>query len=229
MARTALVTGANRGIGQEVCRELGRIGHRIVLTARDNRAGEKSAADLRAEGIDVSFEALDVSSDSSAEACAERLRSAGISVDVLVNNAAIYPEVRLLESPPHVLRDAMEVNFFGAERTCRAFLPGMLDRGYGRVVNVSSGCGSFASGLRCHPAYSISKAALNALTIKLAAEIDGDIKINSANPGWVRTRMGGSRAPKSVQQGAETIVWLATLPRGGPSGGFYSEKRPVPW
>jgi NAD(P)-dependent dehydrogenase (short-subunit alcohol dehydrogenase family) len=150
-------------------------------------------------------------------------------VEVLVNNAAIYPEVHLLDSPEHVLRDTMEVNFFGAVRTCRVFLPGMMERGYGRVVNVSSGCGSFASGLRCHAAYGISKAALNALTVKLAAEVKGDVKINAANPGWVQTRMGGAGAPKTVQQGADTIVWLATLPPRGPSGGFFGERKPVPW
>ncbi len=229
MIRTALVTGANRGIGFEVCRELGRLGHRVVLTARDSERGENSAARLKTDGIDVRFEVLDVAVDDSVDACAVRLRSAGLAVDILVNNAAIYPEETFLPSPKHSLRDTMETNFFGAARTCRAFLPGMIERGWGRVVNVSSGCGSFASGLRCHAAYSISKAALNALTVKLASEIEGDVKINAANPGWVQTRMGGARAPKSVEQGADTIVWLATLPKGGPNGGFFSERKPVPW
>jgi NAD(P)-dependent dehydrogenase (short-subunit alcohol dehydrogenase family) len=123
----------------------------------------------------------------------------------------------------------MEINFFGAVRACRAFVPGMIEAGYGRIVNVSSGCGSFSSGLRCDAAYSISKAALNAFTVKLASELNGDVKVNAGNPGWVRTRMGGATAPKSVEEGADTIVWLATLPASGPTGGFFSDRREIAW
>ena len=229
MKRTALVTGGNRGIGFEVCRELARIGMAVVLTARDPGAGEAAAAKIRKEGGDVRFELMDVASDASVEACARRLAAAGAPVDVLVNNAAIYPGERLLDPGGDVLRDTMEINFFGAFRACRAFLPGMLARGYGRVVNVSSGSGSFAEGLPGPPAYSVSKSALNALTVKLAGELRGDVKVNSVCPGWVRTRMGGRGAERSVEDGADTIVWLATLPARGPSGGFFRDRKRISW
>jgi NAD(P)-dependent dehydrogenase (short-subunit alcohol dehydrogenase family) len=228
MERTALVTGANRGIGFEVCRQLARAGARVVLTARDAAAGNSAAARLRAEGLDILFEELDVSRDESVRGCAKRLQEAGERVTILVNNAAIYPTDALLgaEAP---FRDTMEINFFGAVRACRAFVPGMIEAGYGRIVNVSSGCGSFSSGLRCDAAYSISKAALNAFTVKLASELNGDVKVNAGTPGWVRTRMGGATAPKSVEEGADTIVWLATLPKGGPNGGFFQGRKKAPW
>jgi NAD(P)-dependent dehydrogenase (short-subunit alcohol dehydrogenase family) len=229
MARTALVTGGNRGIGFEVCRELARAGLSVVLTARDPEAGEAAAAKIRKEADGVRFEAMDVSRDESVASCARRLAAADLEIDVLVNNAAIYPGDRLLDLRRDALRETMEINFFGAVRTCRAFVPGMAARGYGRVVNVSSGSGSFADGLPGPPAYSISKAALNALTLKLAAGVSGDVKINSACPGWVRTRMGGRNASRSVQEGADTIVWLATLPARGPNGGFFRDRKPIGW
>jgi NAD(P)-dependent dehydrogenase (short-subunit alcohol dehydrogenase family) len=229
MGRTALVTGGNRGIGFEVCRELGAAGLRVVLTARDRSAGEEAARQLRASGQQILFEEMDVASDRSVSACAARLTKAGVEIDALVNNAAIYPSQRLLEPSIDVLRDVMEINFFGASRTCRAFVPGMVRRGYGRIVNVSSGSGSFAEGLPGPHAYSVSKAALNAFTVKLAAELPGDVKVNSACPGWVRTRMGGNGAPRSVEDGADTIVWLATLPPRGPSGELFRDRKRVPW
>ena len=223
------MTGANRGIGLEVCRQLGRRGLRIVLTARDAAAGKSAAAKLEREGIEAAFEELDVAHSASVDACAARRREAGRQIEVLVNNAAIYPTDALLAPDERSFRDTMEINFFGALRMCRAFVPGMIEARYGRIVNVSSGCGSFASGLRCDPAYSISKAALNAFTIKLASELRGDVKANAANPGWVQTRMGGAGAPKSVEDGADTIVWLATLPADGPNGGFFHDRSPTPW
>lgn len=229
MERTALVTGGNRGIGFEVCRELGAAGLKIVLTARDAGAGEKAAHELRARGVDVRFEEMDVASDSSVADCAGRLTRARIAVDVLVNNAAIYPSDRLLDSSVDILRATMEINFFGASRTCRAFVPAMVSRGYGRVVNVSSGSGSFAEGLPGPHAYSVSKAALNAFTVKLASELPGDVKVNAVCPGWVRTRMGGRNASRSVVEGADTIVWLATLPARGPSGGFFRDRKQIHW
>lgn len=226
MTRTALVTGGNRGIGFEVCRELARLGLNVILTARDRDAGEKAAAKIHR---DVRFEELDAADDASVDACARRLRDAGTAVDVLVNNAAIYPGQGLLDPSTDVLRETIEINFFGASRTCRAFVPGMVGRGYGRIVNVSSGSGSFAEGLPGPPAYCVSKAALNAYTVKLAAELSGDVKVNAVCPGWVRTRMGGRGADRSVEEGADTIVWLATLPARGPSGGFFRDRKRIAW
>jgi NAD(P)-dependent dehydrogenase (short-subunit alcohol dehydrogenase family) len=229
MGRTALVTGANRGIGLEVCRQLARAGLDVLLGARDPAAGADAAASLAAQGLRVRPQVLDVASDASVEACAGRLRADGMEVDVLVNNAGVYPEGTVLSAGWEAFRLALEVNFLGALRTCRAFVPAMVRAGHGRVVNVSSGYGSFAEGLEGPAAYSLSKAALNALTAKLASEVSGDVKVNAACPGWVRTRMGGAGATRSVQKGAETIVWLATLPAGGPSGGFFRDRRRIAW
>ncbi len=227
--RTALVTGANRGIGYEVSRQLGRMGLRIILTGRDAQAAREASEQLAREGISTLPETLDVSSLDSVQECADRLLMNKVLVDVLINNAGTFPPGKLLSMTAKVIRDAMDVNFYGALWTAQAFLPGMLRRNYGRVVNISSGYGSFAEGLKGPPAYSLSKAALNALTVRLAAEVRGNVKVNAVCPGWVRTRMGGARAPLTVEQGADTVVWLATLPPKGPNGGFFRERQPIDW
>ncbi len=229
MIRTALVTGANRGIGFEVCRQLGRLGLRVVLTARRPDAGREAAVRLAAQGIDARFEPLDVTRETDAAACAERLAAAGVAVDVLVNNAAIYPEGGFFTTASDVFRLAIETDALGALWTCRAFVPGMLARGHGRVVNVSSDYGSFGEGLQGPASYSIAKAALGAITVKLAQEARGDVKVNAAHPGWVRTEMGGPNAHLAVEEGADTIVWLATLPADGPNGALFHRRRVMPW
>ena len=189
---TALVTGANRGIGLEAARQLARAGLDVVLTARDPEAGEAAAGELG-----VRFERLDVSDDESVRDCARRLEHDGVAVDVLVNNAGVLESGAILGVDDDLMRHTLEVNLLGPLRTARAFMPGMLDRGYGRVVNVSSGSGSLTEAAAYSPAYSISKAALNMLTRQLAfaAEGHGDVKVNAMCPGWVRTDMGGGRLP----------------------------------
>jgi NAD(P)-dependent dehydrogenase (short-subunit alcohol dehydrogenase family) len=229
MSRVALVTGGNRGIGLEVVRQLLQRGLDVVLASRDRRAGEEAARALAPEGLTPRVETLDVSSESSVRDCASRLDRAGVIVDVLVNNAGVYPRGDLLADSPDALAEAMNVNFFGAVRAARAWMPGMLRRGYGRIVNLSSGYGSFAEGLGGPPAYAVSKAALNALTVRLASAAHGDVKVNAVCPGWVRTRMGGGAAPRSMREGAEGVVWLATVDAAGPNGGFFRDRRPVPW
>lgn len=226
---TALVTGANRGIGLEVCRQLGRRGMEVILTGRDPDSVAAAARDLRKGGLPVLGEVVDVESEASVLDCAARLEQQGRRVDVLVNNAGIYPDGDLLSCPTPTITEAMAVNFFGALWTARAWMPGMNRRRYGRVVNVTSGYGSFAEGLEGPAPYAVSKAALNALTVRLAHEARADVKVNAACPGWVRTRMGGTGAPKTVEQGADTIVWLATLPDDGPSGGLFRNRRRIEW
>ncbi len=226
---TALVTGANRGIGLEVCRQLASQGLRVLLTGRSAPAVSDAAKSPSSAGLHLRGEVLDVASLESVLACASRLEARGEHVDVLVNNAGIYPDGDLLSIASEVLTETMAINFYGALWTSRVWMPAMIRRGYGRIVNVTSGYGSFSEGLAGPPAYAISKAALNALTVRLAAEARGDVKVNAACPGWVRTRMGGSAAPRSVEQGADTIVWLATLPADGPSGALFRSRRQVGW
>ncbi len=230
MARIALVTGGNRGLGLEVCRQLARLGLRVLLAARDPSLGEAAARALAKEGLHVRPEPLDVSRDEQVAALADRLRAAGERVDVLVNDAGVYPSADLLApGGAAALGEALEVNFWGAVRTCRAFVPAMVAAGYGRVVNVSSGSGAFAEGLAGPAPYAISKAALNALTLKLAEEVRGDVKVTAVCPGWVATRRGGPGAPRTVEEGADGIVWLATLPASGPSGKYFRDRVAIPW
>lgn len=228
MDRTALVTGGNRGIGFEACRQLAETGLRVVLTARDAEKGRAAAEALGDEGLEVSFEKLDVADGGSVEACARRLSGAGIEVDVLVNNAGVYPTEGVFSVSGETFETALNINTLGPFRTCRAFVPAMVRRGYGRVVNVSSGGGSFGEGIG-PVAYGASKAAQNALTVKVAEAARGDVKANAMCPGWVRTDMAGAGAPRSTEEAVDTLMWLATLPSDGPNGGFFRDRRPVPW
>ena len=230
--RVALVTGGNRGIGREVCHQLAAHGLRVVLTARRADAADSAAAKLQAQGLDVAAAVMDVADLESIRACARDVASRVGEIDVLVNNAAVLiaEDEDLLSTPLDAFRETFETNVWGPLMVCRAFVPSMIDRRYGRVVNVSSGAGQLTSMGTYAPAYSISKAALNALTIQLAAATKGTgVLVNCVDPGWVRTQMGGTGAPRSVEQGAETIVWAATLGANGPTGRFFSNKRQIDW
>jgi NAD(P)-dependent dehydrogenase (short-subunit alcohol dehydrogenase family) len=227
LAHTALVTGGNRGIGLEAVRQLAGAGLEVVLTSRDESAGAEAA-----ERLGVRYAQLDVSDEESVVECASRLEADGLAIDVLVNNAGVLLDEGegALRISDEMLRATLEVNLFGPLRTCRAFVPGMLERGYGRVVNVSSGAGQITEASAYAPAYSVSKAALNALTRQIAfAARSGDVKVNAMCPGWVRTDMGGSSAPRSPEDAADTLVWLATLPADGPTNGFFRDRRPIAW
>lgn len=230
--RVALVTGANRGIGLEVSRQLAAKGLHVVLTGRDRDQIESAADQLRRENLDVSAAAMDVTDEEGVDDCARTVRERLGSIDVLVNNAAVLvaEDASALETTLEEFRTTFEANVFGAVSVCRAFVPSMVTNRYGRVVNVSSAAGQLSSMSTYAPAYSISKAALNAFTVQLAAELKGTgVLVNSVNPGWVRTRMGGRGAPRTVAQGADTIVWAATLPANGPTGGFFSERQRIDW
>lgn len=227
--KSALVTGANRGIGLEVARQLAAAGQRVILGVRSLADGKAAAATLAAKGGEARVLRLDVADPASIAAALAELERDRIDVDVLVNNAGVYRDGDSFTVPMAAVRESMEVHFFGPLALCRGLVPGMVRRGYGRVVNVSSGYGAFSDGLPGDAAYSLSKAALNALTLKLARETSGDVKINAGCPGWVRTRMGGRSAHHSVEEGADTIVWLATLPASGPSGGFFRHRKPIEW
>lgn len=227
--RVALVTGGNRGIGLEVCRQLAWAGLQVILGSRDLTRGRDAARELAAEGLHVSVEELDVADPESVRKCARRLEEPRVHVDVLVNNAGVYPTTGILRVDEATALEALQVNLLGALRTCQVFVPGMVARGYGRVVNVSSGGGSLTEDIPGPGAYGFSKAGLNALTRMVANAVRGDVKVNAACPGWVATDMGGRAAPRTPAQGADTIVWLATLPRDGPTDGFFRDRRPIPW
>jgi NAD(P)-dependent dehydrogenase (short-subunit alcohol dehydrogenase family) len=224
--RTALVTGANRGIGLEICRQLAAAGLNVVLTARDPAKADHAAGKL---GPAVRVEQLDVTDPASVRDCAARLAEAGVHIDVLINNAGTYPTRPFFSVPEHVLAGAVEVHLMGAFRTCQAFVPAMIKRGYGRVVNVSSGAGALTDNIPSPPAYGIAKAALNALTLVVSAAAGPEVLVNAVCPGWVRTDMGGPGAPVSIPAGADTATWLALLPGTGPTGGFFRERERIPW
>jgi NAD(P)-dependent dehydrogenase (short-subunit alcohol dehydrogenase family) len=225
-SRTALITGANRGIGYEVARQLAALGLGVVLGSRDPAAGQQAARQLKGE---VRVEQLDVSEPGSVDACADRLASADIAIDVLVNNAGLYTTTPLLEIEEPALIEALQVNLIGAWRTSRAFVPGMRERGWGRVVNISTGYAHIAESAPQAGAYGLSKAALNALTRMIATEAEPAVKVNCMSPGWVETRMGGAGATTTVEEGADTAVWLATLPDDGPTDGFFYQRKRIPW
>ncbi|HKI03868.1 MAG TPA: SDR family oxidoreductase [Thermoanaerobaculia bacterium] len=224
----AVVTGANRGIGLEVCRQLAARGYAVVLGSRDLAKGEAAVRGLPGE---VHPRQLDVTDPDSIERLRAAVESDFGRLDVLVNNAAILYDTwqRVADADLAVVHEALETNLFGAWRMCEAFLP-LLRRGrHGRIVNVSSESGSLASMGGGTPAYSVSKVALNGLTRMLAAELAGSgILVNSVCPGWVATDMGGAGG-RPVEDGAASVVWAATLPDGGPTGGFFRDGKPVPW
>jgi NAD(P)-dependent dehydrogenase (short-subunit alcohol dehydrogenase family) len=231
--RIAVVTGGNRGLGKEVCRQLAQRGFHVVLCSRARDKGESAAAELRQGGASIEAWTLDVARQESVEEFGRSVRERLGRVDVLVNCAGVGGgghERSILDVAEGEILETLQTNFFGALRLCRALVPLMKERGHGRVVNVSSGMGQLSDMGAGSPPYRLSKTALNVLTRVLARELEGtDVLVNSVCPGWVRTDMGGARAPLSVEEGARGIVWAATLERGGPSGGFFRHGKPIPW
>jgi NAD(P)-dependent dehydrogenase (short-subunit alcohol dehydrogenase family) len=230
--RVALVTGANRGLGLETSRQLLAKGLTVVLAGRDDAALEGARRTLAHSEQHAMTVRMDVTDAESIVAAHKTVTERVGSVDVLVNNAAVllFENDDVLSIPHDAYRRTFETNVFGVIEVCRAFAPDMMRAGYGRIVNVSSGAGQLATMSAYAPSYSMSKAALNAFTRILAhAYRDGGVMVNAADPGWVRTDMGGPSAPRSPQEGADTIVWLATLPEDGPTGGFFRDRRAIDW
>ena len=230
--RVALVTGANRGLGLETSRQLLAKGLNVVLTGRDERGLERAVRSLDADESRTVAVGMDVTDVASIEAARRLITKRFGTVDVLVNNAAVllFEDEEALSIPHDGYRRTFDTNVFGVVEVCRVFVPEMVRGGYGRIVNVSSGAGQLATMATYAPAYSMSKAALNAFTRILAQTCRGSgVLVNAVDPGWVRTDMGGASAPRSVTEGADTIVWLATLPAKGPSGGFFRDRRAIQW
>jgi NAD(P)-dependent dehydrogenase (short-subunit alcohol dehydrogenase family) len=230
--RVAVVTGANRGIGLEICRQLARRGARVVLTARDESKGRTATEELVGQGLEVLFHPLDVNDEESVCGLANYLRDELHGTDILVNNAGVFLDQKRggLDVPMQVVRDTLETNLLGAWRLAQLLIPQMRQRSYGRIVNVSSGLGAMSEMAGGYSAYRVSKGALNALTRILADELRGtNLLVNAMCPGWVKTDMGGPNATVPVEKGADTAAWLATLPDGGPTGGFFRDRRLIPW
>jgi NAD(P)-dependent dehydrogenase (short-subunit alcohol dehydrogenase family) len=227
----ALVTGANRGLGLEVARQLAGHGFTTVLGARDLDKGRAAADALAADGVEVHPRALDVADSASVAALGEDLRRDFGALDVLVNNAAIHYDTwqRGVDADLEIVSEALDTNLLGAWRTAQACVPLLRRSGRGRIVNVSSESGALSSMGAGAPAYSVSKAALNALTRILAAELRADgVLVNAVCPGWVATDMGGPGG-RPVAEGAASVMWAVLLPDDGPSGGFFRDGRRLDW
>ena len=229
MTRTVIVTGANRGIGVAIARKLAELGHRVLLGSRDLKAGEDAVQSLRRPDLNLEPVQIDLTSAATVDAAIRAIQKSGRQLDMLVNNAGVLHEKPLLELTDEEIADSTAVHLAGPLRLIRALAPSMIARGYGRIVNLSSGWGSFAEGMEGPGMYGVTKAALNALTVRLAKELPSTVKVNALCPGWVRTRMGGQGATRSPDEGADTAVWLATLPEDGPTGGFFRDRKPIEW
>ncbi len=230
--RVALVTGGNRGIGLEVCRQLAQRGLTVVLGSRDITKGVAAAGEIIGAGGKVAARQLDVASVQSIRECMTWVRRDLGRLDVLINNAGIMVDegdadpIEELE----IIRNTMQTNVYGAFLLSRLAIPIMKSRRYGRIVNLSSGMGSLGEMGAGYIAYRMSKAGINVVTRVLAAESEGmGILVNSVDPGWVQTDMGGRGATRPVAKGAESVVWLATLPDNGSTGGFFRDRKAVPW
>jgi NAD(P)-dependent dehydrogenase (short-subunit alcohol dehydrogenase family) len=231
--KIALVTGANKGIGLEIVRQLAQAGFRVFLTARDRQHGEEASQKLQQDGKNVEFLQLDVADESSIEQLAKELASRIDHLDVLVNNAGILLDASnasVLEVEPTLIVQTLQTNTFGPLRLTQKLVPLLTKSDAGKVINVSSGGGQLTDMGNWAPAYSLSKTALNAVTGMMAAALkDKHITVNSICPGWVRTDMGSSSAPRSVQQGADTVTWLATEAPSNLTGKFLRDRTVIPW
>ncbi len=234
----AIVTGANRGMGLEVARQLAQHGYHVIMTARDARKGAAALSELQDEGLDVELRKVDVISTEDCQALAQYVEREHKAFDVLVNNAGILPEssrdatgkypANPLRVPPSTIMEVVNANTLGPVRMIQALAT--LIRENGRIVNVSSSMGQLSNMGNAHLGYRMSKTALNTVTTLFANVLaPKNIKVNSVDPGWVRTSMGDENAPRSIEEGAASIVWAARLPPDGPSGGFFRDGKPLPW
>jgi NAD(P)-dependent dehydrogenase (short-subunit alcohol dehydrogenase family) len=230
--KIALVTGGNRGIGLEICRQLAKLGVRVILGSRDAARGNSAATGLASKGFPVEARQLDVARSESIMDCLDWIRRDVGRLDILVNNAGIMSEEEDLEPERELqsVRETMKTNVYGPLLLSRRAIEIMKSRRYGRIVNLSSGMGSLTEMGAGYTGYRMSKAGINVLTRVLAAETQGmGILVNSVDPGWVQTAMGGRGASRTVEKGADTPVWLATLPDNGPTGGFFRDRKSTAW
>ncbi|AFZ22398.1 dehydrogenase of unknown specificity, short-chain alcohol dehydrogenase like protein [Cylindrospermum stagnale PCC 7417] len=236
--KIAVVTGANRGLGFETCRQLAQQDIKVILTSRDQAKGQAAAEKLQAEKLDVKYYPLDVTNTDSIQHLAEFICNEFGYLDILVNNAGILldyldnPDRSIFNVKVDTLRQTIETNVYGSLQLSQTLIPLMQVHNYGRIVNVSSKHGQLSANMNStqFPIYGVSKTALNALTILFANTLKNtNILVNSVNPGWVKTDMGGPNAINTINEGVDSIVWVATLPDGGPTGKFFQERNLIPW
>ena len=231
--RVVVVTGGNRGIGHEICRQLARLDFIVVLTSRNEKDGLEAVANFNKSELSVRFHQLDVTNPSQILELKDFLIQEFGRCDCLVNNAGIFLDHQAsnsLNTDVATVRQTMETNVYGPYLLCQALVPLMKKNNYGRIVNISSGLGQLSDMGGGYTAYRMSKTAINVITRVLAAEFAGtNILVNSMCPGWVKTRMGGPGATRSVEEGADTAVWLATLPDGGPTGKIFQDRKETAW
>ncbi len=230
--QAVLITGANRGIGFETAQQLAGRGFHVVIGARDEAKGRQAAAAIQADGGKASSLQLDVDSSESIHSAAKQFATFADHLDVLINNAAIYPDdgVNILTIPRERMSQTFETNVFGPLEVMQAFLPYLRKSTAARVINFSSGYGQLEGLSPDVPSYCLSKLAINGLTIMLSAALRTDrIAVNSMCPGWVRTDMGGPNATRSVEEGADTAVWLATEAPQELTGKFFRDREEIAW
>ena len=235
--KIAIVTGGNRGMGFETCRQLGKLSLKIILCCRDPQAGELAAVRLRNEGLSVEAFRLDLTKPEEIAALVMHARRVLRRVDVLINNAGLYLEsgganindrISAFDARLEVVRATLETNLIGPFALSQGIIALMRDQGQGRVVSLTSAMGQLSDMGGGAPGYRLAAVAINGMTKMFAEELRGtDVLVNSVDPGWVRTR--SPNATRSVEEGVATTVWLATLPTGGPSGQFFRDKQPIPW
>ncbi len=231
--RIIVITGASRGLGRAAARRLAGEGHQVIATARRVDDLRPLREELEALGHVIECQPLDVTDDASVLAFARWLEGRFDRLDSLINNAGVSLqgwESSVRELTPEALATTLETNLYGVLRVTRALLPLLGKSAAGRIVNLSSGMGQLSDMGAGAPAYRISKTALNALTRILAAELQNTpIKVNAVCPGWCHTDMGGAQAPRSPEEGIDTVAWLATVGADGPTGGFFRNRKPIPW
>ena len=229
--KTALITGANKGIGREVARQLAAKGFHVIVGARNAEAGRRAAEEIAKKCGKATFLEIDVVDDDRVINAASEFSKIEHHLDVLVNNAGIIVDGdnAILEISDDLFRKTLETNTLGPLRVTRAFTPLLRKSKAPRVINVSSGGGQLTGGADgWAPAYCISKTALNGVTVQLAAALP-KFAVNSVCPGWVRTEMGGQNASRSVEEGADTIVWLASEAPQKLTGKSLRDRKEIPW
>ncbi len=229
--KLVLVTGANRGLGYATCRELAKLGYEVILTSREEASGQEAVAKLAEEGLSLHFHQLDTAKAESIHALKTYVEKNFDKLDVLINNAGIYRDGKtesFFEVKMEVVRETFRTNVEGPLVMIQTFAP-LMDSS-GQIINVSSGMGQLSEMGTGSTSYRISKTALNAVTTIAQAELAStQIHVNSVCPGWVRTDMGGPNAHRSVEQGIDTIVWLATMGEDGPKGQFFRDRKLISW